>query len=125
MELQLTDIRKVWEAIRPGLAEIREEMRADWRLEDVYALCFLGKATLYTAAEGFVILVRMTNEFTGEPYLYVMACYGRGMVQERYWPDIEMIARQAGCGYVELLSPRRGFERTGWELEHVCYRRRL
>jgi hypothetical protein len=125
MGLERADIRTAWEAVRRGMEQIRTEMRADWRLEDIYALCLWGKATLYTAPEGFVILVRMENEFTAEPYLYVLACHGAGPVQERYWPELERIAREAGCRYVECLSPRRGFERTGWDLEHVCYRRRL
>lgn len=123
--LEPKDIRACWEKIKPGLEQIRTEMEADWRLEDIYSLCLYGKATLYTAPEGFIILVRMENEFTGEPYLYAMACHGQGQVQDKYWPEIEAIARQARCGYVECLSPRRGLERTGWSLEHVCYRRTL
>lgn len=125
MALTETDVRIAWDSIRHGLDQVRTQMHADWRPEDVYALCLWGKASLYTAPEGFVVLVRMQNEFTSEPYLYVMAAHGDGMVQEKYWPQIEHMARQAGCAYVECLSPRRGFERTGWTVEHVCYRRRL
>ncbi len=123
--LKQKDIRQCWDQIKSGLEQIRTEMRADWRLEDIYSLCLFGKATVYTAPEGFVILVRMTNEFTAEPYLLVLVCYGLGQVQELYWPEIEQIAKEAGCLYVECLSPRRGFERTGWDLEYVCYRKGL
>lgn len=127
--LEATDIRKVWETVRPGLEEIRAEMRADWRPEDLYAMCVNGQATLYTdpgASRGFVVVSRLQNEFTGEPYLYVHAAWAPGeRVGEVYLPQIEEIARKAGARFIEILSPRRGFERTGWNLEHVCYRRRV
>jgi len=123
MELTPADIRTAWDAIRPGLAEIKTATQADWRLEDIYSLCLFGKASLYTVPEGFAILVRMENEWTGEPYLLALACHGEGNVQERYWPQIQKIATDAGCKAVKCFSPRRGFERAGWTVEYVCYRR--
>lgn len=126
MTLEATDIRTVWGQVRPGLEAIAQQMRADWRPEDIYALCVNRQATLYTAPEGFVVVSKLVNEHTTRPYLYVHAAWAGGeQVQEHYWPQLAALARSAGAGYVECLSPRRGFERTGWTLEHVCYRREV
>jgi hypothetical protein len=125
-KLKKIDIRTVWEEIRPKLETIREEMRADWRPEDLYALCVNEHAALFAEqGEGFVILQRLFNVTLQAHYLYIVAAWGEGFARQKHWPRIEALGRTEGCAYVEALSLRRGFERTGWSLEHVCYRRRL
>lgn len=126
MALELMDIRRVWERVRPGLEQVARDMGADWRPEDIYALCVNRQASLYLAAEGFIILSKPVNEWTLEPYLFVVAAFAPDApVQERYLEELESLARAAGAAYIECLSPRRGFERAGWTPEHVCYRRRV
>ena len=94
--MELMDIRRVWERVRPGLEQVAREIGADWRPEDIYALCVNRQASLYTFPEGFIVLSKPVNEFTGEPYLCVIVAFApNAPVQERYWDELVALDRKS------------------------------
>ena len=121
--LEPIDIRHGWNRIKDGLVELSK--KCDWIPEDIYHSCKSGASQLWIAAEGFVILQIMTNEFTGAKELLVWIAVGEGFVQDKYLPQIEQIARSVGAKTVKMESPRLGFARKGWDIEKVTYSREV
>lgn len=108
-------IRDHWTRVRPRLAEIMAGMD-EWP-EDVYSDCVNGDAHLYLADnEGFVVLRKTRNRFTGSNELIVWVASLFEDSQEpdavaRYLEALVVIARTSGCVKVEFRTRREGFER--------------
>jgi len=125
--LQLGDIRELWHRIRPALEEIQQSQGVDWIPEDIYHWVMADKATLYATDDGFSIVQRGQNPVTGEKYLFLLICYSwsEGSNIWKYMSAFEELARNVGATYIETWSKRRGLERSGFDLAHCIYRRRL
>jgi len=122
------DIRVTWDTVEDWLDIVAENQ--DWRSEDVYAACTTGNAALYMPdddEEGLLILKVIENPFTGDKALFVWVAYSPLCdAQEKYSGDLEVIAREAGCQWIEFESKRRGFsKRGGWEAMNTMYRRKV
>ena len=125
-EVRVGDVRVDWELIRPGLEIVKEKGNAEWRLEDVYALCRNGDAFLYIVDEGFSIVRRVVNSFTLEIELFIMVSFSTGECNiKKFQPYLEDLAKEIGATSMTLQSPRRGLERHGWEIEQINYKWRL
>ena len=112
--LEPMDIRKCWERILPGLLAVKDKCQPEWKPEDVYHACRNGDARAFVAPDCFAILKKQVNEFTGEKELFVWIAHGEGFVQDKGMKEIRSIARGMGAVRIEMHSPRKGFERTGW-----------
>jgi hypothetical protein len=111
--LQLQDIRWVWESIKPAIVELKDKWQFDWRPEDVYAQCLIGKAFCYTCDDGFVIVKPMENQYTLAKELFVWVCYSEakdGITE--YYTDICAIAKEVYATTLIFESPREGFKRV-------------
>ena len=126
-ELLLGDIRQLWNRIRPALDQIKAEQNTDWIPEDIYHWVMAGQATLYATDDGFAIVQRGQNEVTGEIFLRLLICYSWDGTQniKDYMAAFENLARSVRASYMEVLSNRRGFERVGFEIGHIVYKRRV
>lgn len=128
-KLTPVDIRQAWDKVRPGLEEIHSGQDCEWRPEDVYAFCTTGRASLYLAEsdEGFAVLRKHANTFTGEVTIFIWAVWGEGdRILERYWPELERIAKGEGASVLKFESKRPGFSRLeGWEVGFTTYERRI
>lgn len=118
--LALVDIRLVWDSIKPNIEQLRVQWSFDWRAEDVYAQCLIGRAFCYTCADGFIIVKPQENQYSLSKELFVWICYSRannGLVD--YFPDINALAKDIYATRIIFESPREGFRRLA---EHNNWR---
>lgn len=121
----LGDIRQLWSQIKPALFEIQKDQEPDWIPEDIYHWVQSGQATLYANDDGFAIVQRGQNPVTNAIYLLLLICYswdGKQNITD-YMAEFEALALSANASYLEVGSKRRGFERVGFEIDHIVYRR--
>ena len=121
----LGDIRQLWHRIKPALEEIQQYQEPDWIPEDIYHWVQSGQATLYVTDDGFAIVQRGQNVVTSQIYLLLLICYSWDGTQniKDYTAAFDELARSVNASYLEVGSKRRGFERLGFEIDHIVYRR--
>lgn len=108
----LVDIRLVWDSIKPAIEQLREQWGFDWRAEDVYTQCYIGRAFCYTCAEGFIIVKPQENQYSLSKELFVWICYStanNGLID--YLPDINALAKDIYATRIIFESPREGFRK--------------
>jgi hypothetical protein len=111
--LRLQDIRLVWDTIKPAIEALKVQWQFDWRAEDIYAQCLMGRAFCYTCEEGFMIVKPQENQFTLAKELFVWLCYSRATDGlSDYYPDICGLARDLFASTIVFNSPRDGFIRV-------------
>lgn len=127
------DIRKVWDRVVDGLREVAHQTDAEWRPEDIYHAVLSGKSFLFMDSsdpESFVVLNEYKHPYLAERVMIVDIAYNRtGDAIDRYQEQMEDIAREAGCAFIEFSSPRMGFKRVaekhGYETVCTIYRKKL
>lgn len=126
-QLELKDIRDVWEDIRPGLEYTKNKVGAPWRPEDVYAACVAGVAFLYTGETGFVVAQPKTDPFNGKPELLIWIAFAQGEGNiERFQSAVDALATSNGFSKMTMWTNRPGFERVpGWTQTAAVYERVL
>lgn len=127
-ELRATNIRLVWDAIRPGLERALKKGGGDWRPEDVYASCVAGDAFLYRAESGaFCILQMQHNEHLVQKECWVWVAYvPPNETLSDYFPQVETLAREAGAVRMRFESRRPGWHRApGWEVASSTFTKEL
>ncbi len=119
--LTLLDIRLVWGRVKPPIADLIAQYDLDFKPEDVYAQCLMGRAFCYVCDDGFIIVRPQENQFTLGKELFVWICYSKhnnGLVE--YHDDICAIARDIYATEIIFMSPRAGFkrlaERQNWKV---------
>ncbi len=125
--LVLKEVREVWDAIRPGLEQVRQKTGAPWRAEDVYAACVVGQASVYVGETGFVVVQAKTDPFSGAPELFVWVAYAEGQGNlERFQAAVDELARDHEFTKLTMWSNRPGFARVpGWQPVATVYERAL
>lgn len=106
-------LRSVWDAVKRGL----ESMPADdWIAEDVYHAIKSGAATLYVFTEagafaGFVVLRRLTAEFSGEVICHIWLAYSASNADAYQAAEsfIKGAAKHMGAARITFSSPRKGW----------------
>ena len=89
--LTQADIRLIWDHIKPGLQEIKNQADPDWRPEDIYAAVLNGVAELYIdveqdPCESFIILQEKPNIFNASKSLLIWIAYDkRGKAEKNIW----------------------------------------
>jgi hypothetical protein len=135
MTLQLADIRREWDRLKPHIERLHARIKPEWRPEDVFAECAHQKAFLYLSEEGFLIVQPITDAYSLEQYMHVWiglsydGRIGEGMAL-RYSKELEELARANGYRRITFESPRAGWLRrlkplSGWGVRSVIYERRL
>jgi hypothetical protein len=125
-EIRVGDVRRDWERIVRGLQKVKDKGGADWRLEDIYALCRNNEAVLYLFDGGFCVCGRTQNRFTLAIELHIYALYSeRKESCFKYLPYLEGLAKEVGASCLTMQSPRDGFATCGWDIEHISYKRSL
>lgn len=115
--LEPRDIRKEWDRISGPLGKVLNGM--DERPEDVYADCVHGDAHVYMAGEdGFVVLRKTENRFTGEGELVIWVAslfdsVDAGSAVEKYKDAMFEIARKAGCKRIVYRRTRGSLKAGG------------
>ena len=119
-------LKRDWPWVRAGIERICARQRCEFVPEDIYCLIKNGKASLYVnnTRDSFTVAQRTTDGRTGEEgvRLVVTVCDSPA---DDLLPEFEKIAKDAGCTFMEMDSQRKGFARTGWEVDRIVYRRRL
>lgn len=125
--LSLANIRDCWDDILPGLRAVKAKTEAPWRPEDIYAACVAGRAFLYRAEPGFVVVQPDTDKLTGEKHLLVWVAYATGQGNIAAFQDeIDDLGREHGFNKLVLWSKRPGWAKIpGWTLTAQVYERAL
>ncbi|MGZ4968040.1 MAG: hypothetical protein ACXV8O_01375 [Methylobacter sp.] len=119
--LKLLDIRLVWDRVKPPIVDLITEWELDFKPEDIYAQCLMGRAFCYVCEDGFIIVRPQENQFNLKKELFVWICYSQhnnGLVE--YRSDIMAIAKDVYATEIVFMSPRDGFkklaERENWKV---------
>ena len=125
-------LRDWWNAIRPGVEEIRKDASDDWIPEDVYAAIRAGTSQLHVVTmggdyAGFVVITPTFTEFSKERVLHVWLAYSSGDydIWEPTLDELKRSARAAGIKVITCTSTRRGFAKRGFEQKYISYEMRL
>lgn len=125
--LQPVDHRPIWCKIQAVVARAGlDEESAD--LDGLLQECEQGSALCLASEDGAVILTLIPKRDEA-PTLWVDLAVGWGEFGAfaRCWPEIEMVARELGCGAVEFRAGRPGWSRLamGWERQGDVFRKEL
>lgn len=125
--LTLTNIREVWDQVRPGLEYVKDKVKAPWRPEDIYAACASETAALYLGDTGFIVVQPKTCPFTGKPELLIWVAYAKGSGNiEQFQEVIDDLAEEHGFKKLTMWTTRPGFARiAGWKELATVYERDL
>ena len=109
IKLEPSNIREVWDRIKPGLEEIKAQWPelSTWRVEDVYAAVIIEQAILYDTDDGFAICTLDTDRYSGKTDLCIWIAYAytkRQGALNKYLPSFIDIAKELGCAGVSTLS---------------------
>lgn len=103
IKLEPRVLHEVWDAILPGLHEIKEawpEM-CTWRVEDVYTALYNQDAVVYVVDDGFAVCYLDTDEYSQESDLFIWIAYSpedrRGGMLQKYLPSFIEVAKGLGC----------------------------
>jgi len=118
MPLNFTDVREVWDIIKPGLEVVAKDQQPDWRLEDVYASLANGQSHLLTdpsrTKTGFMVVQSVPVPFRKASKLLIWIAYDP--VPESlatYAVELEALARNTGHTQIEFLTPHQGLWSLG------------
>lgn len=125
--------RIVWDNILPGIVEIKEKTDPTWRPEDLYASMTVGNLHCFMPdpdGSDFVLLTSGVTAYSRQKYLTVLCAYSKtGDAVATFQDEIDNIARESGCEWVEFSSSRPGWGRhgaaNGYEPVFTVYRRKL
>lgn len=106
----------LWERIWPGLRTIRRKCKAPWTVEQIRGHLLHGKATLFVRDEGFIVLERCLEPWTGEPYLNAWLMWfkpGEAMKQRDELVEwLDNAVRFYKCAWWQFGSPREEWGAT-------------
>jgi hypothetical protein len=128
MLMRMVDVRAVWDRVLPGLLAILRKCAADWRPEDVYSRLVSGEWSLFMAegVDGFAVFSQYVSPYTLEKRLVVECCYFDGDdLWSRFEPELMQLARDVGAVCVECRSTRLGYQRKGWQVADILYRKEV
>lgn len=118
MALTFTDVREVWDIVKPGLEVIIDDQQPGWRLEDVYASLVNGQSHLLTdpsrTISGFIVVQSQPVPFRKTLKLVIWIAYDP--VPESlatYAEELEALARNTGHTQIEFLTPHEGLWNLG------------
>lgn len=118
-QLEQTDIRHVWDEIKPYLDEMYEA--GGDRAEEVYYECRTGISYLfYHPHEGFAVVGILEDRNTGRRnlHLWVGVSYTQHGL-EQHLPWLENLAKEYGLDAVEFATHRDGYnkvlDKTQWK----------
>ena len=134
MTLIRSDIRLVWDSVRPGLIYIKDKCNAAWRPEDVYASCVSGEADVFLVKgypHRFAIVQVKTCPFSLDKSFLVWIAYDESNDHgaANYLSELEEIAKNYGCDSLEFWSPRKGMQRltekSEYKAQSTIYKKRI
>ena len=125
-----TNIREVWDDIKTGLEFVKGETHEHERLEDIYAACVNGQATLWTAddispEDGFLITQVKREPFSGQRYLLLWVAWCPDEEgAKRFQQYVEEVAKEADCSYIEFWTSKKEIRDHGIKFgyEQITYK---
>lgn len=120
------NVEVVWDDLLPVIADLCA-MSDDTEPDDVLKACREQRAFFYTVAGGggFAVVKPVVHPKSGEVGMFVWLGQNWTVDRDLWNACMDAAARQLGATYIEFLSQRRGFERTGWRPVGTTYRREV
>ena len=125
------DVEAIWGFVRPGLEQIIRRTGEKWSPSHIVQALHENRAALFVCDDGFVVLQRLVEDWTSEPYINVWAMWfmpGRARKKRKElvaWLDDT--STKFGCRIWKFGSPRMGWsamEDNEMEIERVIWRRK-
>jgi len=124
--LRRAEVDEHWEMVKEGLTAIAKKSPFDCEIGKIRYDIRRGRLRLLIdpPRRGFLIV-----ELKMQPakHLLIWMAWGPNgeNLTERYLPEIEAMAKQVGAKYMEIRSKRKGYERTGWTVDDIIYKKEL
>jgi|WetSurSiteA1Bulk_404760.scaffolds.fasta_scaffold257206_1 hypothetical protein len=121
-------LNSVWDIIKPGIENILEELNTNiqrefWIPEDVFHQIKEEKAVLLTCPEGWVVIRVDQDKYSGVKVLRIWLAYAYNQagkdIRELAQNDLDIIAKNYGCSFIEWQTTRRGWDRLAPPLGYV------
>ena len=122
-------LRQDWPWVKPLLDSVIAKTGEAWWPEDVYAAVSSGKAAMWVSdsPEGVLVAYPEKEGWSGETVLHVWVCACEsmsGIVCEAY-KVLTDAALKVGAKKLVMESPRKGWQREGWNVQRYIYERSL
>lgn len=116
-------LNEIWPTVEPKIDRIRQRTNQPWATKDVYSALATGKAYLYCSDDrvSFAVVKPKVDRYSGDIVLFVWLAWGLNGKRAVNLEMLHELARGIGATGLEMESPRRGFERTGWEVKAITY----
>lgn len=124
-------LERDWDWVEPLLNEIDDICNPDWDAQQVRNQIESGDAQLWTSWDsGFAVTQVKVEPFTAQTYFLIWICHvGQRPFTEEDFGLLHQYAKDIGCSWVELWSPRKGMQRHmeghGFEVTNTVMRRQL
>jgi len=104
------ELPQVWEAVERGLTRILQLCPDTWIPRDIKRHLYQGRCFLYFCDEGFFIVEKCCETFSGEPFLNVWVMYfqpGEGVkVKREIIAQLDVLRAQTHSEWIQFTSPR-------------------
>jgi len=110
------ELPHVWEAVERGLNRILELCPDYWIPRDVKRHLYQGRCFLYFSDQGFFIVERCNEIFSGSPFLNVWVMYfqpGEGeKLKHQIIEQLDALKAQTFSEWIQFTSPRKAWGRA-------------
>lgn len=125
MDIQRIDnqvvLRQLWPELSEQLHTMKRRCAEPWFVEDVWVALINQQATLYIGKKdgetvGFLVSEIVWDAFAVAPVLNIWIAVGYDLLAthgEQVINAMRKVATDAGASCVRMMSPRRGWERSG------------
>lgn len=134
-------LHNYWDFIKNGLCDLKSQFDLDWIPEDIYAALKAQGADLFLIKNrdrqlGFFVAYPIIAQFSGTKLYFIWVFWtieaktrriGEYAVENRsrVLDLLKKRAKDLGCAEIRFASPRRGFEKWGFDLYMSEYRMKI
>ena len=117
------DLHSVWFHVKQGLEIVLERSFDTWIPEDVYCAIKGGNAQLFVFDGGFIVVQRLNDQWTNEPYLHIWITYHETNtdVVDEFHSNLRKLADNAGIQKITFGSKRRWDRKSGAKVKEIIY----
>jgi hypothetical protein len=119
-------LEEIWPFVSPVLEKaLWKQGKPLQMVSRIYQLCKAQKCCIYNSRQdnSFCIVELRIDPDTKDLVMFVWAAFGVNGARLNNEDILHTLASQLGAVQIEFVSRRRGFEKTGWDIQDITYRR--